>query len=126
MHHRRHLSVGNACPVHWGWGCWDSAAWRNDGNCRAAQLNILICNSDALQRPARWTAWRWTSTGTLTSAPELTDLDAGGRQAGRLLQLAASLNWYRNTRWQRSSVGPGPEGVDSFRFPISGAGRKRN
>ena len=87
-----HLTAGIsvlviACPVHWGWRLHS----HNDGNRQAAQLNILIRNSDALQSASALDCLVVDKTGTLTrGAPELTDLmPAEGVQAGRLLQLAA-------------------------------------
>jgi len=63
------------------------------GTGRAAQLNILIRNSDALQGASALDCLVVDKTGTLTQgAPELTDLlPAGGVLPKRLLQLAASL-----------------------------------
>ena len=63
------------------------------GTGRAAQLNILIRNSDALQGASALDCLVVDKTGTLTQgAPELTELlPAEGVLPERLLQIAASL-----------------------------------
>jgi len=63
------------------------------GTGRAAQLNILIRNSDALQGASALDYLVVDKTGTLTQgSPELTDLlPAAGVQAAKLLEFAASL-----------------------------------
>ncbi|MCP4283853.1 MAG: copper-translocating P-type ATPase, partial [Gammaproteobacteria bacterium] len=63
------------------------------GTGRAAQLNILIRNSDALQGASSLDCLVVDKTGTLTQgAPELTDLmPVPGVQSAQLLHVAASL-----------------------------------
>jgi len=63
------------------------------GTGRAAQLNILIRNSDALQGASALDCLVMDKTGTLTQgAPELTDLmPVPGVQSAQLLHVAASL-----------------------------------
>lgn len=63
------------------------------GTGRAAQLGILIRNSDALQSASHLTHLVVDKTGTLTEGrPTVTDIHAAGsQQESRLLQLALSL-----------------------------------
>ena len=87
------------------------------GTGRAAQLNILIRNSDALQSASALDCLVVDKTGTLTrGAPELTDLmPAEGVQAGRLLQLAASLELASEHPLGEAIIRrAGSEGVDSL------------
>ncbi len=63
------------------------------GTSRAAQLNILISNSDALQTASRLTHLVVDKTGTLTMGrPEVTEIIAGREMdSDKVLQLAAGL-----------------------------------
>ncbi len=63
------------------------------GTTRAAQLNILISNSDALQSASRLTRLVVDKTGTLTMGrPEVTGIEPAATMDGdRILQLAAGL-----------------------------------
>ena len=99
------------------------------GTARAAQLNILIRNSEALQSAASITHLVVDKTGTLTRGrPEVTALHpAEGVDEARLLQLAASLERHSEhplaeaieRAAQARSLSPLP--VESFRA-VSGRG----